>query len=195
MTKQSKNNRDSGRLKLPIGISAFEFIRTRGYLYVDKTSLIYKMATEGMYYFLSRPRRFGKSLLVSTMMHLFQGHQPIFEGLWIAQSDWEWQEHPVIALDFSEIPHSTPEELRESLLLTLAQIADDAGVVLKSSIPGFCFRELIHQLHKKSGMPVAVLIDKYDKPRRLLQPTGIFSKASLVFSKASACHRNSDLSC
>ena len=89
-------------------------MREEHYLYVDKTRHIHRMITEGCYYFLSRPRRFGKSLLVSTLKCLFQGRKDLFEGLWIAeQSDWEWQAHPVIHIDFNEIPGSTPEELRQ----------------------------------------------------------------------------------
>ena len=153
------------RPKLPIGISSFEFMRTQGYLYVDKTPWIYRMVTQGIYYFLSRPRRFGKSLLVSTLSNMFQGKKELFKGLWIAeQSDWDWQAYPVITIDFNEISHSTPDELKQSLLLNLHQYADESGFDLSTDIPGMCFKELIHKLHKAQGIPVVVLVDEYDKP-------------------------------
>ncbi|MCP4396928.1 MAG: ATP-binding protein [bacterium] len=151
--------------KLPVGIASFELIRTQGYLYVDKTPWIYHMATQGMYYFLSRPRRFGKSLLVSTLSNMFQGKKELFSGLWVAeQSDWDWQAHPVITLDFNEILHSTPDEMKQSLLLQLHRQADEAGVELHTDIPGMCFQELIHKLHNITGKSVVVLVDEYDKP-------------------------------
>lgn len=89
-------------LKLPIGIQAFETMREQGYVYVDKTRWIYRLATEGMFYFLSRPRRFGKSLLVSTLKCLFEGRKDLFAGLWLAErTDWPWRAHPVIVVDFN----------------------------------------------------------------------------------------------
>ncbi len=100
-------------LKLPIGIQAFETMREQGYVYVDKTRWIHRLVTEGMFYFMSRPRRFGKSLLVSTLKCLFEGRKELFAGLWLAeQTDWPWRSHPVIVLDFNGIPASDPEELK-----------------------------------------------------------------------------------
>jgi len=157
--------------KLPIGIQAFETIREQGYLYVDKTRHIYRMVSEGMFYFLARPRRFGKSLLVSILKCLFQGRKELFQGLWIADHGaWDWKEHPVIVLDFNGIPGSTPEELRQSIIFTLVQIAEDEGIVLKTNIPEIQFKELIVGLYKKTGASVAVLIDEYDK--RLIDHIG-----------------------
>ncbi|MBN2247052.1 MAG: AAA family ATPase [Candidatus Aminicenantes bacterium] len=93
--------------KLPLDIQAFEIMRGEKYLYVDKTRHVYQMAAGGRYYFLSRPRRFGKSLLVSTLKCLFQGRKELFEGLWITEhGGWEWQEHPVVTIDFSEIANA-----------------------------------------------------------------------------------------
>ncbi len=88
---------------LPNGISSFEKLRKGDYLYVDKTEQIYNLVTQGRYYFLSRPRRFGKSLLLSTFKALFEGQRKLFEGLWIDSSDYEWKEYPVLYLDFFEI--------------------------------------------------------------------------------------------
>jgi len=110
--------------KLPIGIQAFETLRGQGYLYVDKTRWIHRMVTQGMFYFLARPRRFGKSLLMSTLKCLFEGRRELFKGLWIAEhGEWDWQTHPVIVLDFNGIGHSTPEELRGELMTALARTA------------------------------------------------------------------------
>ncbi|MBF0201891.1 MAG: AAA family ATPase [Desulfamplus sp.] len=87
---------------LPIGDPSFESIRSANNLYVDKTRHIFQMITGGKYYFLSRPRRFGKSLTISTLRCLFQGQKDLFSGLWIAQhSDWQWQVHPVVVIDFN----------------------------------------------------------------------------------------------
>jgi len=102
--------------KLPIGNPSFEIIRRDNQLYVDKTRYVFKMADEGMYYFMSRPRRFGKSLTVSTLRCLFQGEKELFEGLWIAaNTNWEWKKHPVIMIDFNEISNDTSENLKLSL--------------------------------------------------------------------------------
>lgn len=165
MTSMVNASKGTGSAKLPVGISSFEFMRTQGYLYVDKTSWIYRMVTQGMYYFLSRPRRFGKSLLVSTLSNLFQGRKDLFEGLWIADhGDWDWQTHPVISLDFNEIPHETPEELKQGLTFALKNIAQSYQVSFETPLIGLQFQELIFSLHQKTEMPVAVLIDEYDKP-------------------------------
>lgn len=165
MTSMVNASKGLGSAKLPVGISSFEFMRTQGYLYVDKTSWIYRMVTQGMYYFLSRPRRFGKSLLVSTLSNLFQGRKDLFEGLWIADhGDWDWQAHPVISLDFNEIPHETPEELKQGLTFALKNIAQSYQVSIEAPLIGLQFQELISTLYQKTGMPVIVLIDEYDKP-------------------------------
>ncbi|GAK55245.1 hypothetical protein U27_02077 [Candidatus Vecturithrix granuli] len=159
------------RQKLPVDISSFEKMRTEGYLYVDKTQHIYRMVTEGTFYFLSRPRRFGKSLLVSTLECLFQGRRDLFEGLWIAeQRDWDWQPHPVIFLDFNEIPGSSSEALREGLAFRLHQIADEFEVTLKAPGIEIFFLQLITSLYKKTGYPVVIVIDEYDK--RIIEHLG-----------------------
>ncbi len=151
--------------KLPIGIQAFETMRGQDYLYVDKTRWVHRMVTQGMFYFLARPRRFGKSLLVSTLKCLFEGRKELFAGLWIAEHGaWDWQAHPVILLDFNGIPASTPEELRQSLFFALKRTARSYGVALESAAVETQFQELIWGCHQKTGAPVVVLIDEYDKP-------------------------------
>jgi len=151
--------------KLPVGDSSFESIRKDNQVYVDKTRHIFQMVDKGKYYFLSRPRRFGKSLTVSTLKCLFQGRKDLFEGLWIAQNtDWEWKPYPVIVIDFNEISHDTPENLKLGLESSLRNTGQTYDIQLSESLLKEQFRELILSLHQKTGMPVVILIDEYDKP-------------------------------
>ena len=150
--------------KLPIGIKNFEALITGNYLYVDKTRYIHKMASEGMFYFLSRPRRFGKSLLVSTLQALFEGKKNLFKGLWIEQADWDWAPHPVLKIDFSEISFNTPEIFKQSLIETLHIQAKIFDVPLTSSILRNCFADLIIGLFEKHRQKAVILIDEYDQP-------------------------------
>jgi hypothetical protein len=125
------------------------------------------MVTEGAYYFMARPRRFGKSLLVSTLKCLFQGRKDLFEGLWIAEHgawDWEDKEHPVVVLDFNGIPAATPEKLERSISTHLQKVAQRYGVSLAPDYIELQFQELVLALNQRAGMPVVILIDEYDKP-------------------------------
>jgi len=150
--------------KLPVGIYSFEVLRKNGYVYIDKTEQIYHLVDQGMFYFLSRPRRFGKTLLLTTLANLFAGRKELFKGLWIAEhGDWDWKPHPVVLLDFNGIPGQTPEVLREELSASIQQTAAEYGLILESNSVERQFRELILTLYQKTGMPVAVLIDEYDK--------------------------------
>lgn len=150
---------------LPIGDSSFESIRASGCVYVDKTRHIFQLVDEGKYYFLSRPRRFGKSLTVSTLKCLFEGRKELFEGLWISEhGDWEWKEHPVIMIDFNELAHDKPEKTEQSLKNNLMKIADQYSVNIQDNLLPGMFAELIVSLHGKTGSPVVVLVDEYDKP-------------------------------
>ncbi len=151
---------------LPVGVQNFERMRTGGFVYVDKTRHIYEMVRPAQgFFFLSRPRRFGKSLTVSTLRCLFEGKKDLFEGLWIRENtDWEWKEHPVLLLDFNGISHDTPENLKLSLRRTLHQTAVDCGVSSDAPLLKNQFKELILSLHRKTGVPVVILIDEYDKP-------------------------------
>ena len=141
-------------------------MRTAGQVYVDKTELIYKMAREiNSAYFLSHPRRFGKSLLVSTLSELFQGKRELFDGLWIdREGDWEWQSHPVIVLDFNEIPSETPEALEANLLECIDENAKRFGVTLDQTSISRRFRELLEKSTREYGEKAVVLVDEYDKP-------------------------------
>ncbi len=153
------------------GVQSFEVMRTQDYLYVDKTRHIYRMVTEGTFYFLSRPRRFGKSLLVSTLKCLFQGRKELFEGLWIAeQCDWDWQEFPVITIDFNTIPGKTPEELQQGLLFHLKKTAQHYGITLEAPLLDLQFEELILSLAKAANQQVVIVIDEYDK--RIIEHLG-----------------------
>ncbi|MCP4545351.1 MAG: AAA family ATPase [bacterium] len=151
--------------KLPIGIQSFQVIRRGGYVYVDKTEHVYRLVDQGMFYFLARPRRFGKSLLVSTLRCLFEGKKDLFDGLWIANhADWTWDEHPVILLDFNQIAHATPENLRVGLDDALIESAQAYGITLERRLLKGCFTELVLKLYRKTNHPVVVLVDEYDKP-------------------------------
>lgn len=151
---------------LPIGIQDFEQIRTGDFVYVDKTRHIYEMVRPSQgFYFMSRPRRFGKSLTVSLMKCLFQGKKALFDGLWISENtDWEWKEHPVIAIDFNEIPHHDSDSFRQSLSLAVRRTAERYGVDIRTEVAQTQFQELILALAEKYGTGVAVLVDEYDKP-------------------------------
>lgn len=148
--------------KLPIGIQDFKKIREGDYLYVDKTQHLYQLTTEGSYYFLSRPRRFGKSLTVSTIAELFKGSQELFKGLWI-EDKWDWnQTHPVIKIGFSSIGYKTVG-LEAAIYTKLASEAESHGITLEQQGYDLQFQELIQKLYHKHGR-VVILIDEYDKP-------------------------------
>ena len=148
----------------PIGIQNFEKIRTEDFLYVDKTAEIYKLAKEGRYYFLSRPRRFGKSLLVSTMEAYFSGRKELFSGLAVEKMETEWKQHPVLHLDLSGVSYTDESVLERVLSDKLAKWEALYGAVNTSDILGLRFKEVIEAAYNKTGNQVAILIDEYDKP-------------------------------
>lgn len=148
----------------PIGIQNFEKIRTEDFLYVDKTAEIYKLAKEGRYYFLSRPRRFGKSLLVSTMEAYFSGRKELFSGLAIEKLEAEWKQHLVLHLDLSGVSYTDESVLERVLSDKLAKWETLYGAVNTSDILGLRFKEVIEAAYNKTGNQVAILIDEYDKP-------------------------------
>jgi len=149
--------------RLPLGISDFKKIIDGNYIYVDKTHIIHQMIHTGDYYFLSRPRRFGKSLLVSTLDAIFSGKKELFNDLWIVQSDYSWQKYPIISIDFSTIDASTIARLTTSLLKRLNFIAALYNITLAlSESVNDSFSELISKLSQKNK--VVILIDEYDKP-------------------------------
>ena len=153
-------------LKLyPIGIQTFERIRKEDKLYIDKTEYIYRMShTSGTYFFLGRPRRFGKSLLVSTMQSYFEGKKELFQGLAMEKLEKEWTEYPVLHFDMSGGKHMDKEDLKDYLCDMLEEQEELLGVTGKDKAPNLRFKDLILQLYKKTGKQVVVLIDEYDAP-------------------------------
>ena len=159
-------------MKYPIGIQDFETLRQGGFVYVDKTDLIYKL-TRGHIYFLSRPRRFGKSLLVSTLKYYFQGRRDLFEGLRIMELETEWQQHPVLHLDFNAIDWRVDNALHKYIASEIQKYEVKYGVepMVKDDLSQR-FRNLIENIHLQTERKVVVLIDEYDKPLLDLLETG-----------------------
>lgn len=151
-------------MKYPIGIQDFEKIRTGGYAYVDKTALIYKLANEGNYYFLSRPRRFGKSLLLSTMEAYFAGKRELFEGLAMERLENDWAAYPIVHLDLNTGKYDSEEALRQVLDDFLSPLEDLYGTYRSEVTPELRFKGIIERMAKKHGRRVVVLVDEYDKP-------------------------------
>ena len=159
-------------MKYPIGIQDFETLRQGGFVYVDKTDLIYKL-TRGHIYFLSRPRRFGKSLLVSTLKYYFQGRRDLFEGLRIMELETEWHQHPVLHLDFNAIDWRVDNALHKYIASEIQKYEVKYGVepMVKDDLSQR-FRNLIENIHLQTERKVVVLIDEYDKPLLDLLETG-----------------------
>ena len=149
----------------PIGIQNFEKIRKEGYTYVDKTALIHRLVTTGTYYFLSRPRRFGKSLLISTMEAYFKGKKELFEGLAMEQLEKDWSEYPVLHLDLNGKEYDSPQALTKNINYYLSlwdkELAIDTSSVNDIDIR---FKQIIDIACEKTGKKVVILIDEYDKP-------------------------------
>jgi hypothetical protein len=152
--------------RLPIGIQDFVSIREEGFLYVDKTARIHELATgSGRVFFLSRPRRFGKSLLCSTLGALFEGRRELFSGLAIDGLKWEWKKHPVIKIDLNPGRYEDGvERLDLRLHSLLSETALGAGLPLRNSVPEEQFGSLIKDLAEQAGQKTVVIIDEYDKP-------------------------------
>ncbi len=151
--------------KLPIGIQDFVSLRQDGYLYVDKTEDIYRLVNQGRSYFLSRPRRFGKSLLLSTIGAYLEGRRELFSGLALEKLEKDWTVHPVIRLDLNAKEFSQGRDyLNLHLRKRLEENATHYGIEIESGLPDEMFRELILGLHARTGQRVVVLVDEYDKP-------------------------------
>ncbi|MFH0734754.1 MAG: AAA family ATPase [bacterium] len=147
---------------LPIGIQTFEKIISNDFLYVDKTELIYQLISTGGFYFLSRPRRFGKSLLVSTLKEIFCGNKELFKGLYI-YNKINWEKHPVVHISFSSITYSgSSTDFRSKIVDYLYTIAKVYNVTLTTSSISETFKELLLNLCEINK--VVILIDEYDKP-------------------------------
>lgn len=148
----------------PLGIQTFSEIRNRNMLYVDKTAYVYRLASSGKFFFLSRPRRFGKSLLVSTFQSYFEGKKELFKGLAIEQLEHEWNEYPVLHFDMSGGKHMNKEQLNRYLLYILKSNEERFGVNTDSTDPNIRLSNLINSIYQQTGKQVVVLIDEYDAP-------------------------------
>ncbi len=148
----------------PIGIQTFGKIKDGGYVYVDKTAHIYDLARRGGYYFLSRPRRFGKSLLVSTMEAYFSGKKELFSGLAMESLEKEWKEYPVLHFDFGGKSYSSREALDDILNIQLKKMEEDFDADVVSNACDSRLKGIIDAAYKKTGRQVVILVDEYDKP-------------------------------
>ena len=157
-------------MKYPIGIQNFEKIRREGYVYVDKTQLMWKMVSEGSYYFLSRPRRFGKSLMISTLDAFFSGERELFKGLYVDSVEWDWRQYPILHLDLNSREYKDEQSLEAELNRHLEAWEKLYGDEYKDRASEERFIHVINHAYEKTGMRVVVLVDEYDKP--LLQTIG-----------------------
>ena len=160
-------------MKYPIGIQEFDKIINGGYVYVDKTALIYRLVTEGSIYFLSRPRRFGKSLLVSTLEAYFKGKKDLFKGLAIDELEKEWAEYPVFHIDFNGEDFTKPDVLEEVIEKFLSDQENIYGKNPNSRTTGDRFKDILKAAHEKTARRAVVLIDEYDKPLLDVLDTGM----------------------
>ena len=157
-------------MKYPIGIQSFESLINDGYIYVDKTALIYQLVHTGRYYFLSRPRRFGKSLLISTLEAYFNGQQELFKGLEMERLEKEWTKYPVLHLDLNTSKYDEKNSLIDILNDTLCQWENIYGAVSSEVNPELRFKGIIRRAYEQTGQRVVILVDEYDKP--MLQSIG-----------------------
>jgi hypothetical protein len=149
---------------MPIGVQNFESLRNDKYLYVDKTTLLYKLVTTGRYYFLSRPRRFGKSMLLSTLNAYFSGKKELFKGLAIEKLENDWIEYPVLHLDLNTSEYKTEDDLRNKLSSNLSYWEQQYGENNNQIGLGDRFEGVIRRAYEKTGQRVVILVDEYDKP-------------------------------
>lgn len=151
--------------RYPVGIQTFSNIIRGNYVYVDKTDLVWELAHYAKYIFMSRPRRFGKSLLTTTLESYFRGEKELFEGLKIMQFEKEWQAYPVIHLDLSTAKgQDSAKSLRETLLWLLKPYARQYGMVADETTPGKLFTGIIKRAYEQTGLQVVIIIDEYDAP-------------------------------
>ncbi|MDR2382741.1 MAG: ATP-binding protein [Prevotellaceae bacterium] len=150
--------------KLPVGVQDFEKLRKEEYVYVDKTEYVYQLTRVSSPYFLGRPRRFGKSLFLSTLKAYFLGKKDLFEGLAIAELEKDWIEYPVLYLDFNLEDYSTLSSFQYALDANLVELEAQWGSVEREKTPALRLNGLIRRAWEKTGQKVVVLVDEYDKP-------------------------------
>ena len=160
-------------MKYPIGMQSFDQIRDEGFVYVDKTALVYDLVTTGKIYFLSRPRRFGKSLLISTLENYFLGRKELFRRLAIDSLEKEWAEYPVFHLDFNGKNFTSPLELKQTIETFIAKSEEKYGKDPLATTYGDRLSYVFGQAHEKTGRRVVVLVDEYDMPLLEVMNTGI----------------------
>ena len=151
-------------MKYPIGIQSFDRLREDGFVYVDKTALVYSLVQEGSVYFLSRPRRFGKSLLISTLACYFQGRKELFDGLAIAELEKDWLEYPIFRVDFNGGNYTREGELEKTIETYIAKWEVEYGKDTLETTTGDRFKGVLQRAYQKTGKRAVVLIDEYDKP-------------------------------
>lgn len=151
-------------MNYPIGIQDFESLRKDGYLYVDKTRIIHDIVSKGRYYFLSRPRRFGKSLLISTLKAYFEGKRELFQGLAMEELEQEWRVHPVLHLDLNSEKYDLAESLDNILESNLVKWEKLYGAEPSERSFSLRFAGIISRAYEKTGERVVILVDEYDKP-------------------------------
>ena len=153
------------RRKYPVGIQTFSRLRREGYVYVDKTDLVWQMANENNpFLFLARPRRFGKSLLASTLHSFFAGERELFRGLKVEQLEWDWQSYPVLHFDLSGPKHLPPQMVEEELSRQLKKMEQVYGDDIDETSPGMRMAGLVERANAQTGQQVVVIIDEYDAP-------------------------------
>ena len=159
------------RRRLPIGIQTFRKLREENAYYVDKTPYAERLVSHGTHYFLSRPRRFGKSLFLDTLKELFEGSEELFAGLHI-HDRWTWSvRHPVVRLSFGSANFKDALRLDEDVALQLEYLEEQAGIPARQVNAASRFRRLLQELHRTAGRRVVVLVDEYDKPRHRMPET------------------------
>ena len=152
------------RKRYPIGIQTFSEVIRRDCIYIDKTAMIYDLVTSDKIYFLSRPRRFGKSLLVTTLEAYFSGKKELFDGLAIAGLEKEWIEYPVLHFDFSGTKYLGTEDLTEQFNIQLGRLEKIYGTDADETSPAGRFQGLVRRAYEKTGRQVVFLVDEYDAP-------------------------------
>ena len=152
------------RIKYPIGEQDFKSLIECGFVYVDKTQYVYELTHSNKYYFLSRPRRFGKSLLISTLRYYFEGKKELFEGLAIEKLETEWKRHPVLLLELSRIDSEREGSLESALEQQLSIWEDNLGITKRNLQYSQRFANVIIESHKTTGEKAVILVDEYDNP-------------------------------